>query len=105
MPCMDGGPTYEQVAETHNTGRQRAEQMLCATLQYLEDKGLMQRFMSHVDPVESGVSATVIQSWWTDHKASDNKRRKIEEDAAIAKKLKEQALSKLTPAERKVLGL
>jgi len=44
-----------------------------------------------------------LQIWWRDHKAADRAREAYEQKAARTKALKESALSKLTPEERKAL--
>lgn len=46
-----------------------------------------------------------MQMWWRDHKAADKKRIKEEIDAKKTLKAKEVAIAKLTPFERKLLGL
>lgn len=46
-----------------------------------------------------------MQLWWRDHQAADKKRLKEERAQIKDKKKKEEALAKLTPYERKLLGL
>jgi hypothetical protein len=46
-----------------------------------------------------------LQVWARDHKVADAKRKKREAAAKKRAVAKEKALAKLTPAERKVLGL
>ena len=46
-----------------------------------------------------------LQIWWRDHQAADKKRIQAELDAIEEEKDKQIALSKLTPHERKLLGL
>lgn len=46
-----------------------------------------------------------MQMWWRDHKAADKKRIKEEIDAKKTLKAKKVAIAKLTPFERKLLGL
>ena len=45
------------------------------------------------------------RKWWEAHKVADARRREADRKAAIRQKEKDDALAKLTPAERKVLGL
>lgn len=46
-----------------------------------------------------------MQIWWRDHKRADKERMERELREAEAKKQKKAALEKLTPYERKLLGL
>lgn len=46
-----------------------------------------------------------IQIWWRDHQAADKARVKRELDNAKTEAERDAALAKLTPHERKVLGL
>lgn len=46
-----------------------------------------------------------MQLWWRDHKEADKKRISAELKAKKTDKAKEIAISKLTPFERKLLGL
>jgi hypothetical protein len=46
-----------------------------------------------------------MQMWWRDHQASDKARIQTELALSETKKQKQEALSKLTPYERKILGL
>ena len=59
-----------------------------------------------------GLSDTEIQShslelqiWWRDHKKADEKRLKAEVKAIKDEKAKNKAVAKLTPHERKLLGI
>lgn len=60
---------------------------------------------SRLQEVDVSDYSLEMQIWWRDHKAADKKRA----EAAIAKaktdKQKRAALAKLTPHERKLLGL
>jgi len=46
-----------------------------------------------------------LQIWWRDHQEADRQRVFKEASDAKARAVKEQALKKLTPEERKALGL
>lgn len=46
-----------------------------------------------------------LQMWWRDHKEADKKRIRQEKEKREQEKIRKQALSKLTPEERKSLGL
>lgn len=46
-----------------------------------------------------------LQMWWRDHQKADRAREQREKKQAKDKQLKEEAIAKLTPEERRVLGL
>lgn len=46
-----------------------------------------------------------MQMWWREHQKADRERKKQKSDELKLKKQKEQALSKLSARERKILGL
>lgn len=46
-----------------------------------------------------------IAAWWEAHEAADKKRAAEERAAKRKEKLRESALAKLTPSERKALGV
>jgi len=64
--------------------------LACSYCKELESKGA---------PVPS-----FAKDWWTTHKIEDEMREEREKQARIAKAKKKQALNKLTPAERALLG-
>ncbi len=58
---------------------------------------------AHAHPDEIARQSLELQIWWRDHQAFD-RRRETEEAAAHERiRLREQALAKLTPAERKAV--
>lgn len=61
--------------------------------------------LSGVDWEEAGVTKEEAQTWWDSYKELDRRRREQEElDRENARK-REEALSKLTPEERALLGI
>jgi len=46
-----------------------------------------------------------LQMWWRDHQAADAKRKQDAKEAAELEKLRLAAMAKLSPEERKALGL
>ena len=46
-----------------------------------------------------------LANWWEDHQANDARRTAAEKASAKKQALVDSAMSKLTPAERKALGL
>jgi hypothetical protein len=86
----------------------RASRLLCALCERFEGT-VMVKFFDTIENGELGV-------WWKEHKKIDAKReakeaveKKKEEEkrkkGSAVKKLKASALSKLTKAEKKVLGI
>jgi len=89
MPCLCTGYP-EPEPDLHNGA---LAEMLCATMQDHEKRG------------EMGCFTAEQLSWWEEHKRRDKKR--VQEDMRRAKTAaaKKEALSKLTPYERELLGL
>lgn len=52
---------------------------------------------------EAGVSWEQVMAWWTEHQEQDRVRR--EQEALEVERKREVALAKLTPEERKILGV
>lgn len=46
-----------------------------------------------------------LQIWWRDHQEADRKRERDEANKVLEGRERRNALAKLTPAERKVLGV
>jgi hypothetical protein len=100
MPCQDyGRPSYIDNPET----KQRLDhvtRLLCEVMTKIDREYNDQLFFHAVDGLEQ---------WWTEHQEQDRKRkdREDQEKAAFQRQqaLKAGALAKLTPEERKVLGL
>lgn len=89
MPCTcDGYP--EPKPDLHNGP---LADMLCAVLQNHEARG------------EMGCFSAATLKWWEEHKARDKAR--VEQDLrdAIKRKQRDAVIAKLTPYERKLLGL
>ncbi len=85
MPCR--GPDEDYSAENHQLTR-----LLCSACKLLEAKGFP---MPNLE----------LERWWTEHKKLDayrERQEQIERDKAL---LREQAIAKLTPEERKALRL
>jgi hypothetical protein len=88
-----------------------AESALCLALNTVEQllKGIKHDFDDQIktDPLdilefkEAGITRKELEQWWNKHKALDQKHREEER----LKKVKAEALAKLSAEERKVLGL
>jgi hypothetical protein len=74
------------------------EAALCGVLTVIENTNQLDKLLGKIDWKEAGVSRAKVEKWWAAHTAADKKRRQKEA-------LKTAALGKLTPAERKALGL
>jgi hypothetical protein len=97
MPCMDGGPTRDQMdAERIN----QLTEDLCYVLSRAERGDKLALILKE---------KPTLAKWWANHKAEDAKREARERAAAKNKRerdaARESALSKLTDAERAALGL
>jgi hypothetical protein len=89
MPCnCDGYP--EPQPDLHNGPLAEA---LCMLMQDIEASGNMQ-----------DVDAATM-AWWEEHKARDKARIKHELMQAEEEQKRQEAIDKLTPFERKLLGL
>lgn len=102
MPCYDPRGEREGLAEDLRAARKSLDtrtNQLCRAMEVLEKNGLLNapRITSR------------MRGWWTEHKEWDRKRKASE--ARAAKKEREhkaarrRALSKLSAADRKALGL
>lgn len=93
MPCTDGGPSAsEENAELRGHVNYLTD-MLCRIMQILKNRG------------EVGICPSQAQVWWEQHKRIDAARLKAEEAERKEQATREAALAKLTPAERRALGL
>lgn len=99
MPCTDGGVPYD-TAPRHNT-----EAMLCAIVRAAEKLHLTEDLISRADWGEAGVSAISFKGWLEEHRRADESRRQRELEEARRNALKRAALEKLSPEERRLLGL
>lgn len=86
MPCDGSGYPDTTRAELN-----RLAPLLCEACKLLE---------RHSIPVSIRLAA-----WWDEHKEIDRKREQRERQEAEQEAKRKDALSKLTPAERKLLGI
>lgn len=104
MPCRDDFPPSADEIRAENRRRSLPPAVLCAILTVLENEGRLPEFLDKLNWKESGVARGELIEWWKEHKREDAIRRAREEAVARREELKQKALSKLTPAEREVLG-
>lgn len=108
MPCRDDWVDADQM----NADRRHATAelgmvtaSLCAVMTRLEQFMPAKDFLAQVDWAEAGVLREDFDRWWKEHKAEDVKRRRAEAKERERVAAREAALAKLTPAERKLLGV
>lgn len=101
MPCSDGGYYDRIYDEDRRRDLGEREAMLCAALTVLKANNLLNK----INYKEAGVTKKALEEWWAGHQRQDAMRRAEERRRAEQKRTKEEALKKLTPAERKALGL
>lgn len=113
MPCHDSGPsyTYSQEVGTLEKKLKLTEAMLCAVLAAINSKVMFAQIMAIVDENEeigttdAGISSAEIRSWWMKHQKADQARREAEAKQRRELETRKAALAKLTPEEKKLLGL
>ena len=103
MPCTDGGPSY--IEEYYEAGV-KFEAILCGILTSVEKSGRqVSSVFNDIDWKEAGVKRSWAENWWVEHKEEDAERRIREAEEAAREAARISALSKLTNAEKKALGL
>lgn len=102
MPCTDGGIPYPPTREEKLNAM--APAMLCALVSTL-DKEALEGVLKKVNWAEAGITHAEFDEWWALHKRRDASRRAREKEYAERDKQRKDAIAKLTPAERRVLGI
>lgn len=90
MPCMDGGPSYDDYDRMRDEISELSI-ILCAICEDLENEN---------KPIPN---RAII--WWEEHKEADRKREAKEEAEKEEQNAREKALDKLTASERRLLDL
>jgi hypothetical protein len=95
MPCSssDGMSSSGHDYEAHRK-LERLTRVSCEIMAALEKIGLA--------PEQFGPE---VQTWWAEHKAADERREAAARAQAQREEHRAAALAKLTPEERKALGL
>ncbi len=95
MPCDDGSRDHSYPVD--NPKHMAA---LCAILSVVGTDVL-----SKVNWKEAGVSRHYVETWWKEHQQADERRRVYEARAKQQQAERDRVLSKLSPLERKILGV
>jgi len=104
MPCRDW--TVEDRYSEISKEKAMLRASLCALMTALEtDDAAFGAILKKIDWKEAGVTKRELLMWWEDHKEQDRVRKVRETKEAAEKKLRAEALAKLTPEEKKVLGI
>ena len=118
MPCRDYYDDHpEQYYADTIVGLKKqisfAESALCAALNALErvhdlanlDTKPLGDFYDWLDYPGSGIKKKELIKWHTRHRELDAQHRAEAERMAIKQRIRNQALAKLSPEERKILGV
>lgn len=108
MPCIV--TEDEKAYHRREAARRRKDEhipaaALCGILHALESDGKLEEILRTIDYKEAGVARRDLEAWYLNHKREDAKRRAREKAEANRKALVKSARAKLTPEERKALGL
>ena len=96
MPCRDGGPPLgESHSELQQAKIDKLTRMLCTLCKRLEDH----EEGNHI------YDSHELDVWWAEHKEQDRIREQRESQERAEERFKKEAVAKLSPEERKVLGL
>ena len=101
MPCYDGAAEMTAAEERAN----EFESLLCGIATVLEQQNMLDNVLRAVNWSETGLGRYHFDRWWHDHKVQDKQRRMEDQAQKEAEKLRQSVLSKLTPEERRVLGI
>lgn len=96
MPCYtpDYGPTDAEILE------RKIPAVLCAIL-----RAHGPSVLDGVDWKEAGVSHAEFSKWWKCHEQEDAERRRREAEYQTVRTKRADALAKLTPEERAIIGV
>lgn len=90
MPCMDGGPTREEISR-QNQDFEIITKLACRLCKEIEKRGeKVPKF---------------AKDWWERHKLADEERKRLEKVKKEKERRKQNALAKLSPEDKKALGL
>lgn len=101
MPCRDyesdsWGQTFNNIKFKEQADR--LARIACAVLTTLQEQDKQELMVQILRNDE-------VREWWEAHQEADRKAREAEAEKKRIAKLKRDALAKLTPEEKKALGL
>lgn len=70
-----------------------------------EANGWVEHLCSRCQKIDVTKHSLELQMWWRDHQAADAKREQEGQESAELEEKRQAALAKLSPEDRKVLGL
>jgi hypothetical protein len=110
MPCRVDDEDWKPRKETrHGMAIDDFEAVLCGLFTALEGReqinDMLPLWLSSVDWKEAGIKRKQVETWWRDHKAEDERRRKREKAEKRTADLRLTAISKLSPDELAALGI
>jgi hypothetical protein len=96
MPCMsyDDRPDYSDREWKNKTDK--LARIACKAMTELVEQGKADFLILRDDEV---------REWWEQHQEADRKAREARERKAREAKIRKDALAKLTPEEKKILGI
>jgi len=108
MPCYDGGPggpdDRRLISRKDYTTLCKTESILCGIFSALTETQL-QNLLEKINWSEVGTTQRWTKKWWIQHQKEDKERRQRKAAREKAERLKQKALSKLSAAEKKILGI
>ena len=100
MPCMDYRDEPSVIIRENTDKIDNLTQLLCGVMRQLDTRGIKLHF---------GKDVAGLKTWWKNHQEQDRRRIEAEQQAANEKRdrkrIRKQALNKLSDEERKALGL
>jgi hypothetical protein len=110
MPCYE--PNQDDIARAEYYARcQRIEAVLCAFAKFLSQQEVGYKVSALVEAVETinwsevGVTKKFFWQWWEEHQQRDVEYQRRKKQQARLEQRRQRALNKLTPRERRALGL
>lgn len=107
MPCYTMTAADEdRIAEERERLLVRSQAILCGIFTALEKhETVFKKILNEVNWDEVGVTRKDALAWFKKHKARDAARKEAEALEAKRARAKKRALEKLSPRERKLLGV
>ena len=101
MPCRDDRDDSCYNVEINKN----LEAALCAVLSAFATDADRENHLKKINWEAAGVKEVWVRVWWKQHQKLDSQRRMMEAAQQRTANLKKSAATKLTPEERRALGL